>query len=231
MSSPVRPSSRATTARRSLRGERRPLSRAVGTGEFCAARDQRTSVPSEPCLPLCNGRASSSDIQYGSRAQPASLRRLTRPSPRGRECGSPAPIPTLRPRPATRASAIRSQDRRRLRSSATAVVASCNSRRGAFRPKLIEGEPKDCRRDESQSGEPTDECGNPEQAVPIAEASGDQQRSASSHESDGEHIHRAKCPARRAVCVPAADSVPPIAVFAKDVTRPTASLGRRASRA
>jgi hypothetical protein len=53
--------------------------------------------------------------------------------------------------------------------------------------------------------------------VPVTEAGVDQQRSASGHESDGEHVHRAKCPARRAVCVPAADSVPPIAVFAKDV--------------
>ena len=36
---------------RSLRGERRPLSRAVGTGEFYAARDQRTSVrASRVCL-------------------------------------------------------------------------------------------------------------------------------------------------------------------------------------
>ena len=209
-----------------------PLSRAVGTGEFYAARDQRTSVrASRVCLCVTAEQAPaifSMGAGNGPRACGGS------PGLRHAEesVASPAPIPTLRPRPATRASAIRSQDRRRLRSSATAVAASCNSRRGAFRPRiLIEGGPKDCRRDESQSGEPTDECGNPEQAVPIAEAGVDQQRSASSHESDEEHIHRAKCPARRAVCVPAADSVPPIAVFAKDVTRPTASLGRRASRA
>jgi hypothetical protein len=40
----VRPSSRATTARRSLRGERRPLSSAVGIPQFYAVRDQPTSV-------------------------------------------------------------------------------------------------------------------------------------------------------------------------------------------
>jgi hypothetical protein len=38
------PSRRATTARRSLPGRRRPLSSAVGTAKFYAARDQRTSV-------------------------------------------------------------------------------------------------------------------------------------------------------------------------------------------
>ena len=73
---------------------------------------------------MCNGRASSDDIQYGSRAQPASLRRLTRPSPRGREVWlARLPYQPYARDQRTRASAIRSHDRRRLRSSARAALA------------------------------------------------------------------------------------------------------------
>jgi hypothetical protein len=40
----LRPSRRTTTARRSLRGERRPLSSAVGTGEFYSARPRNKGL-------------------------------------------------------------------------------------------------------------------------------------------------------------------------------------------
>ena len=45
----------------------------------------------------------------------------------------------------------------------------------------------------------------------------EEQSAACGHEDDGEHIHRSERPARRTVCVPAADAVSAVAVFAKDV--------------
>jgi hypothetical protein len=72
---------------------------------------------------------------------------------------SPAPLPTLRLRPADKSlrdSLAGSSATEELGQAAAAVVPSCNSRRGAFRPRiLIEGEPKDCRRDESSARPPS----------------------------------------------------------------------------
>jgi hypothetical protein len=52
-----RPSSRATSARRSLRGERPPLSRAVGTGEFLRLVRPANKCLSETCRPKPRRRA------------------------------------------------------------------------------------------------------------------------------------------------------------------------------
>ena len=53
--------------------------------------------------------------------------------------------------------------------------------------------------------------------VSTPEAGVEEQSSAADHEGHREHEHRAKRPTRRSVCLPAADAVPPVAVFAKDV--------------
>ena len=80
---------------------RRPSARAVGAGEFYVARDQRTSCPSEPCLAFCvTAEHAPTIFSMGAGHSPRACGGSLAFATRGESMASPAPLPTLRPRPA-----------------------------------------------------------------------------------------------------------------------------------
>ena len=62
-------------------------------------------------------------------------------------------------------------------------------------------------------------CRSSEESLPTPHTCIDEQSRAEGHQSDGEHEHGAKRPAGRAVRLPTAGSIRPVAVFTNDVDR------------
>jgi hypothetical protein len=82
---------------------------------------------------------------------------------------------------------------------------------------LVQSELKNRRREEEWGGRSSSESGHRQETVAPPHCGLEEQDSADAHERDGEHEHRSQRPAWRAVRVPAADAVSPVAVFATDV--------------
>ena len=94
----------------------------------------------------------------------------------------------------------------------------------------VEGETGDRGDDQDYAGDPTTQGACPQERPASPKRGVDQECCAQHHHADGEDKHRPERSIWRAVCLPAADSVIPVAVFAEYVGSEQASIEERQER-